>query len=299
VAAFEKVGFRSNLRNGVALRGAARVEKISLRNRFYLEQLRSPLRYEPGELEFSQISAHAAGGDMVGHFSMQPQAEDSPFNVEVNFRNLQADRIVAEAGGPQGVLSGKLEGNLQASGKTAKSNALVGTGAILLRDGQVRQYSLLVALGQMLQIEELTQLHLDQAEAKYHITPGLITVDELILRSPNIRLSATGTISFNGKLHLASRLAIDEKIRAHLFKPIRANFQPIEEPGYFAVDFQVGGTIERPKSNLLDKVVGRDLKDLMNSFLGGKSERPKKKKSPEAAPATQGTETAATPAGSP
>jgi hypothetical protein len=51
--------------------------------------------------------------------------------------------------------------------------------------------------------------------------------------------------------------------------------------------------------NLLDKVVGRDLKDLMNSFLGGKSERAKKKKSPEAAPATQGTETAATPAGSP
>ncbi len=299
VAAFEKVGFRSNLRNGVALRGAARVEKISLRDRFYLEQLRSPLRYEPGELEFSQISANAAGGDILGHFSMQPQAEDSPFKVDIKFRNLQADRIVTEAGGPQGVLSGKLEGNLQASGKTADANALVGSGVIFLRDGQVRQYSLLAALGQMLQIEELAQLHLDQAEAKYHISPGVITVDELILRSPNIHLSATGTISFGGKLHLNSRLAIDEKIRARLFKPIRTNFQPMEEPGYFAVDFQVGGTIERPKSNLLEKVVGRDLKDLVNSFLGGKSERPKKKKSPEAAPATEGTESAATPAGSP
>jgi hypothetical protein len=299
VAAFEKVGFRSNLRNGVALRGAARVEKISLRDRFYLEQLRSPLRYEPGELEFSQISAHAAGGDILGHFSMQPQTEDSPFNVDIKFRNLEADRIVTEAGGPQGVLSGKLEGNLQASGKTADANALVGSGAIFLRGGQVRQYSLLAALGQMLQIEELAQLHLDQAEAKYHISPGVITVDELILRSPNIRLSATGTISFGGKLHLNSRLAIDEKIRAQLFKPIRTNFQPMEEPGYFAVDFQVGGTIERPKSNLLEKVVGRDLKDLVNSFLGGKSERPKKKKSPEAAPATEGTESAATPPGSP
>jgi hypothetical protein len=73
----------------------------------------------------------------------------------------------------------------------------------------------------------------------------------------------------------------------------------MEEPGYFAVDFQVGGTIERPKSNLLEKVVGRDLKDLVNSFLGGKSERPKKKKSPGTAPATEETESAATPAGSP
>lgn len=299
VAAFEKVGFRSSPREGVAFRGAARVEKISLRDRFYLEQLRSPLRYEPGELEFSQISAHAAGGDILGHFSMQPQAEDSPFKLEVKFQNLQADQIVTEAGGPQGILTGRLEGDLQASGKTADAAALAGSGAIALRDGQVRQYSLLAALAQVLQIEELTQLHLEQAEAKYHINPAVVIVDELILRSPNIRLSATGTIGFNGKLHLDSRLAIDEKIRAQLFKPIRANFQPDGEPGYFAIDFEVSGTIERPKSNLLDKIVGHDLKDLVNSFWGGKSERPRKKKSLESAPGSEGAEATATPADSP
>jgi hypothetical protein len=282
LAAFENVRFRSNVRNAVALHGAASVEKISLRDRFFLEQLRSPLRYEPSELEFSQILANAGGGEMMGRFSMQPQTEDSPFMVEIKFRNVQADRIVAEAGGPGGVLEGKLEGSLQATGKTADPKALVGSGEIHLRDGQVRQYSLLVALGQILQIEELTQLHLDQAEAKYHITPGVVTVDELLLRSPNIHLSATGTISFAGKLHLDSRLAIDEKIRGQLFKPIRANFQPTDEPGYFAVDFQVSGSVDRPKSNLLDKVVGRDLKDFVNSLWRGKGERPKKKKSPEA-----------------
>src|SRR5205823_319357 len=86
---------------------------------------------------------------------------------------------------------------------------------------------------------------------------------------------ATGTVSFRGKLHLSSRLAINEKIRAQLYKPIRANFQPTEEPGYSAVDFEVSGTVERPKTNLLEKVVGRDLKDLVNSFLGGKSDQPK------------------------
>jgi hypothetical protein len=76
-------------------------------------------------------------------------------------------------------------------------------------------------------------------------------------------------------------LAINEKVREQLFKPIRTNFQPTEEPGYSAVDFEVTGTLERPKTNLLEKVVGRDLKDLVNSFLGGKSEKtdkPKKKK---------------------
>jgi hypothetical protein len=135
----------------------------------------------------------------------------------------------------------------------------------------------------VLQIDELTQLHLEQAEAKYHITPGLVTIDHLILRSPNIRLSATGTVTFDGKLRLESQLAINEKIRGQLFKPIRENFQPIDEPGFSAVDFQIGGTVERPKSNLVKKMVGGDLKDFVSGFFGGKSERPKKKKSAQPA----------------
>jgi hypothetical protein len=293
VATFDGVKFRSTVRNGVAVRGDAQVKKISLRDSFFLEQLQSPLHYNPKELDLSQISAQAGGGEIAGHFAMQPQAEDSPFTVSVKFRNVEADRIVTEAGGPKGIVQGKLEGNFEAAGKTADPNALTGAGEIFLRDGQVQQYSLLVALGQILQIEELTQLHLDQAEAKYHITPGLVTIDELVLRSPNIRLSASGTVTFNGKLRLESQLAINEKIRGQLFKAIRQNFRPITEPGYFAVDFQVGGSVDRPKSNLMENLVGRDLKDLggvINSFLGGgKSERPKKKK-----PA--GTELEASPA---
>ena len=282
VGTFEGVKFRSSVRNAVALRGNAQVKKISVRDCFFLEQLQSPLNYDPKQLDLSQISAQAGGGEIAGRFTMQPQAEDSPFTVSASFRNVQADRIVTEAGGPKGMIQGKLEGNLNAAGKTADANALIGSGEIFLRDGQLQQYSLLVALGQISQIEELTQLHLQQAEAKYHISPGLVTIDELILRSPNIRLSASGTVTFNGKLQLESQLAINEKIRGQLFKAIRQNFRPINEPGYFAVDFQVGGSVDHPKSNLVESLVGRDLKDLggvINSFLGGgKSERPKKKK---------------------
>jgi hypothetical protein len=294
--------------NASALKGNARVSKVSLRDRFFLQQLKSPLRYDANGLDLSQISAHVGGGDITGRFTIQPETEESPFRVEMKFRGVQADQIITEAGGPSGVLQGKLEGSLQTEGKTTDPDALAGSGEVFLHDGQLRQYNLLVALGQLFQIEELTQLHLDQAEAKYHLAPGVVKVDELVLRSTNIRLSATGTVSFRGKLHLSSRLAINERIRAQLFKPIRANFQPTEEPGYSAVDFEVSGTLERPKTNLLEKVVGRDLKDLVNSFWGGKSDKPKKKKggqanvdesTPAASPGTSATPAAPSPANSP
>jgi type II secretion system protein N len=282
VANFEGVGFRAVVNNASALKGNARVAKVSLRERFFLQQLRSPLRYDADGLDLSQISAHVGGGDVTGRFTMQPETEDSPFRVEMKFRGVQADQIITEAGGPSGVLQGKLEGSLHTEGKTTDPDALAGSGEVFLHDGQLKQYNLLVALGQIFQIEELTQLHLDQAEAKYHLTPGVVQIDELVLRSTNIRLSATGTVTFRGKLHLSSRLAINEKVRAQLFKPIRTNFQPTEEPGYSAVDFEVTGTLERPKTNLLEKVVGRDLKDLVNSFWGGKTDKPKKKKGAQA-----------------
>jgi hypothetical protein len=287
LASFNGVDFRTSIRKAAALHGDTKVKRISLQDRFFLEDLRSPLRYEPDVLELSKVSARAGSGQINGYFAMQPEAEDSPFTTSVKFHDVQADQIIANAGGPKGMVQGKLEGSFQASGKTADPEAFVGKGEISLRDGRVQQYSLLVLLGELLQIEELRELHLEQAEASYHVNPGLVTIDELILRSPNIRLTASGTVAFNGRLKLESQLAINDKIRGQLFKAIRQNFQPINEPGYSAIDFQVGGTIERPSTNLMDRLVGRDLSNMINSFLGGgKRERAKKKKkrAEEAAP---------------
>lgn len=309
VANFEGVGFRASVSSASALHGNARVAKVSLRDRFFLQQFKSPVRYDDNGLDLSQVSAHTGGGDIKARFSIQPETAESPFHVEMKFRNVEADQIIMEAGGPGGTLQGKLEGTLTADGKTTDPDALAGTGEVTLHNGQLRQYSLLVALGQIFQIEELTQLHLEQANAKYRLAPGVVNIDELVLRSANIRLSATGTVTFRGKLHLNSRLAIDEKVRGQLFKPLRANFQPTDEPGYSAVDFEIGGTLDRPKTNLLEKVVGRDLKDLVNSWLGGgKSEKPKKKKgtkadideaTPPIGPDENKPSAAPTPAGSP
>jgi AsmA-like C-terminal region/AsmA family len=285
VAKFNGLDFGSSFRTATAIKGSASVEKISLRDRFFIEDLESPLRYDPAGLVFSNISAHVAGGDITGRFEMELQVPDSPFTATVKFRELQVEKLITNAGGPAGMIQGRVEGFLDAQGKTADSNALTGHGEIFLRDGKLQQYSLLVALGQILQIDELMQLQLEQAEVKYHISPGIVTIDKLLLRSPNIRLTATGTISFGGKLRLDSQLALNDKVRRQLFAPIRENFQALKEPaGYAAVDFKVSGTVERPKTDLMDKLVGRDLRDLSGAISSLFGHGKKKKKSAEEVP---------------
>jgi len=282
LAFFDDVTFRSNFRTATDVRGTISIAKTSLRDRFFLEGLQSPLRYDATQLDFSQITARAGNGEITGRFAIQPQTEDSPFSFNIKFQEVQADRIVANAGGGHGVVRGRLEGFLEASGKTADPDALSGQGEIILRDGQVQQYSLLVALGQLLQIEELRQLHLDEAQIKFHLTPGIVTIDELVFRSKNIRLSATGTVSFEGKLQLESQLAVNEKMQSQVFAALRQNFQPTGEPGYSGLNFQVTGTVGRPKTNLMDKLIGKDLGSVIDSLMGGgKSEKARKKKAAE------------------
>ncbi|MFL6595933.1 MAG: AsmA-like C-terminal region-containing protein, partial [Chthoniobacterales bacterium] len=287
VAAFEGLRFRSSFRRTAELRGDASIAKISLRDRFFLEALQSPVKYDAAQLEFSNIKAAAAGGEITGRFAMQQAEPGSPFEAKVNFRDLEADRIVADAGGPKGMVQGRIEGMLEAQGKTADPNALAGAGEIYLRDGQLRQYTLLVALGQLLEIDELSQLRFEEAHVKYHITPGVVMIDELLLSSANIRVAAHGTVDFNGRLHLDSQLAINDRIRGQLLRGMQESFRPTEEAGFAAVDFKVSGTVEKPKTDLMGKLVGRDLRDLggiISGLLGGG-----KKAKKEAAPAAEPT----------
>src|SRR5206468_4075100 len=103
IASFTGVNFRTNIRSASALHGETKIARISLRDRFFLDQLRSPLRYEPDVLELSGISARVAEGEVNGYFAMQPGAEDSPFTTSVNFHDVLADQIVGNAGGPKGM----------------------------------------------------------------------------------------------------------------------------------------------------------------------------------------------------
>jgi hypothetical protein len=66
------------------------------------------------------------------------------------------------------------------------------------------------------------------------------------------------------------------------------------------VSFQVSGTVGRPKTNLMDKLIGRDLKDLSSVITGliggGKSEKKKKPADGPAAAAPASSPPSATPA---
>jgi type II secretion system protein N len=279
VALFNGVGFSSAMRNGKSFRGETSIARVVLRDRVFLSALRARLYYDAATIALSDLQAQVAKGELQGDFSMEPQTPDSPFNAHANFRRVQADELVAEAGGSKETVRGVLEGTLEASGKLGDPAALTGTGTIALQGGHVQQFALLAAVGQVLQIEELTQLDLEEAQATYGLAGNSVLIDGLVLRSPNLRLNATGTIDFNGKVALDSKLTINDKIRSQLFRGMRENFVATDQSGEYSLPFHIGGTLEKPKTDLMERAVGVDLKNIggvIDALFGrGKSRRKK------------------------
>ncbi len=286
VAAFDGVDFSSEIRTGNELRGDARVAKTALRDRIFLTALRSPLRYDSVALELPKIQAQLANGTLHGLLHLQTQAPGSPFTAHLEFDKVDANELITQAGGGRDILRGRLQGTCVLSGESANPDSLTGEGTLSLQGGHVQQFAVLAAIGQLLQIDELTQLDLQQAEAKFRIANGQVLIDRMTLQSPNLRLVSTGSVSLQGKLALESNLAINDKIRSQLFRSLRDNFIATDEPGMYALNFHVTGTVGNPRTDLVERAIGTNLKDLgsvVDALLG--RGKPKKKKKQQLTPA--------------
>jgi hypothetical protein len=81
---------------------------------------------------------------------------------------------------------------------------------------------------------------------------------------------------------------VNDKLRKETRGLIGKNFQPSETEGYAHMPFSITGSLARPKSDLLDKMVGlrigQDVGGLLKNLLRT-PQKPKNKPTAEASPA--------------
>ena len=76
---------------------------------------------------------------------------------------MDVNRLVVEGGGKPGQIAGTLSGRLDLHGITRGTDAMGGSGRIVLRNGHIHGNEILQIIGQVLQIEELARLELREA----------------------------------------------------------------------------------------------------------------------------------------
>jgi type II secretion system protein N len=247
--------------------GQASCKNVSLHDRFFFRDMQTNWSFAAGTLKLSSFQTGVGGGVFRGDAQVATQKKHSPFNADVNFDGVNVDQLMADAGDPAGEVTGKLKGWLDLNGNAGKTSSMNGSGHLELAGGKMQNIELLQMLGQGLQIPDLVELSLQTAEVDARVVSGEVYVDKLVLQSQNLQVTAHGTIAGDGKLAMDARLTVNGTIIERLPKFILSYFKPGDTAESKYIDFGIGNTIQHPKTNLLDHIMGRRIQSQMTGIM--------------------------------
>lgn len=289
VVTFGDVRVEGSSLTTAAAEGDSVCGKVAVRDAVFLENVRTPFRFAEGELRLQKVAADLASGTLAGAFALRTSEKHSPFTLDVKFDRIDLDRLLTESGAMPGQASGALAGWLDLYGQAGDQDSIAGRGRVVLSSGRVTQYEFFQMLGKALQIPELLLLDLQQAQADFAVSDGRVHLDELLLRTANLKLTARGDVRLDGLLKLDAQLTINQRISRQLPAFVEGNFRPGEEPDTRVIDFTLTGTLAKPRTDLMERILGRKLQKevgaLFQNIFGSKRKPDEKKKDKKSKPA--------------
>lgn len=266
-------------------KGTYRIDSGVLWNSISPRKFEGTFEWDAGHLSLPDIQANLGDGRLSGQLEW---LQDKSFVLAAMIKNASLQKLASDAGmdakGTQGLFNAKLA--LQ--GTAGQPETFAGTAEVNLLEARMEPIELIRQLGELLRVDELRLLTLKNAEAKFSIANNQVVVESLLLASENLMIDAVGSAGLNGNLDLQARLHVNEKLRKETRGLIGKNFQPSETEGYAHMPFSITGSLSRPKSDLLDKMVGlrigQDVGGLLKNLLRT-PQKPKNKPAAEASPA--------------
>jgi hypothetical protein len=267
--------------------GTVAVAKTTLREGLVVDRFAAPFSFRQGGVALAPIDAHVAQGTIRGSAIVLPTQELPTFTLDLLFDGISLNELLTQFGEDDTAqrASGTLQGSLDLYGSVGQKKSIHGVGQLQLRNSRVEQVGILEAIGKILQIEELREMQLHNAQLDVRAAEGKVFVDSLVVESANMRLSANGTSEWDGKLNLAAQLAISPKVSRQLPGWMDAGFQPVPGGNFREIAFNIKGTISHPSTDLLPVLMGQkygtQFLNLWQSLSGKGKKKPVDKKKPE------------------
>jgi uncharacterized protein involved in outer membrane biogenesis len=264
------------------LGGTLRIAGIVWASTITVEQLTAPFTFTDGTLDLPELAAQLAEGELRGSFRLETETPASEMEMKLSLSKVSLGPLSTSAGWAEsGALSGRLSGNVEMHGSSKEFTRGEGKGHLELVEGHFQQLELFQAIGQVLAIDELANLHLSEASADFRIADEKAFIDPIVLGTPDLRITAKGIARFDNKLSLDAQLAITEKLARRLQDSVRKNFAEAGPDGWRPMPFKIGGKVLKPKTDIAEKLVGNivggQVQDLISGLFGGKKKKPDEK----------------------
>ena len=252
-----------------------------------VRDLRAGLALAGDAVHLEDIRATCGEGPVAGSGEvnlLSPQ----PFAFRVNAKDVDMEKMSNDL--PSLRLAGKAQGALQIQGSLADDGSWTGGGKIEIQEGKLKGVSLLQMIGQIFQIQEIANFQIKKGLVNLRIADRKILLDEFVLDGGDLLLAAPGSLDFQRNVALNAKLSVPERLlNGRVAQLLSRGFGAPDEAGLRSIAFQVGGTLDKPSTNLMEKAVGEGLGGVVNQLLGGflkprKVEKQETKEAPAEAP---------------
>jgi hypothetical protein len=136
----------------------------------------------------------------------------------------------------------------------------------------------------VLGLRQFSDLRVKDGLSELRLSGEKIYVERLLLNTADLQLSSKGIVRLDKRVTLEAQLSVEEALVNQLPGMVRESFVAAEN-GRRTIDFNISGTTEKPKTNLLDKLVGQKINaqfgDLLGSLFGRDKKDDEKKKKEE------------------
>ncbi len=285
VAVFTAVNLTYTTVSEERVEGLATIGKVVWADGLAMENVRSPFVHSGQEWKLPELTGTLGGGTVRGSYQARMDDGNTAWQATANFSKVDLERVVAEAGGKPGQARGELAGQIEARGDSRKPDKAEGSGQLDLRNGQFKELDLFQNVGSLLGVREFSDLRVKDGHADLRLTGDKVNVERLLLNTSDLQLSSKGAIRLDKKVSLEAQLSVEEALVKQLPGMVRDSFVATDS-GRRAIDFNITGTTDKLKTNLLDKLMGQKINaqfgDLLGSLFGSdKKEEERKKKEEE------------------
>lgn len=268
------------------IEGTAQIGRVVWERVLVVEEVRTPFSYLDGMLELAALDTRMGGGFVKGRVGFNMEEETTPFDGKLEFEHVDLARIGAEAAWTDSEIAGSLRGTLNLAGTVSNWRRAEGNATLFLRNGRFKNLFYFELIGQALQIKELSDLRLADSQAELRFADEKSFIESMTLDSANLQLSGKGLVRIDGKLQIAAQLLARDRLFKQLPSFARDQFSTAPDNSRY-IEFNITGNTAKPKTDLLNKVVGQKIDaqfdDLLSSLFntkkkGGDDKKDEKKK---------------------
>jgi AsmA protein len=220
---------------------------------------------EKGALTMKDLSAGVAEGQVSSRMKVDLNKPGLIYGGELDVKSVKAQGLLPALANVSGdMVSGVMESHFTFSGAGIEwpvlRDALSVEGAYALRDGELRDIPVTVAIAKLLGLEELKRLSFESLDGTLHVIKGKAAIKSR-MSGKDVGARAEGTIGLDGSLDMPVTLLLSPALSKKLQKRALVAKYLTSEEGQTELRLKLAGSLMRPYPALDTAGVSEQVKE--------------------------------------